>query len=300
MKKRIAIFSPSQHSFLMGFEWYLNNEKIATKEELEQRRQLLYSTMIQAGVDQLDVGINPFEENVEGPLSTRIKNMPFDKVWTEYHNILDEVFATDLKNEEDDNASLDFRIMKMFIADLLYALNKKRSLVIIPGIPNITQYDGKFSVSNIIPLQNLIDTITTIENDLPVTRHNLTHNSIIKYEEILTSSLFEKYRTNSSMLEASTNNQNTVLENIRDSASHLVSHNSRLLKLRKARISILNIGTKIIDVVFGSLPGKLADVATSLATNAIQDDFRLTIYDMSNKIHDIYKFDKSSKSKKSK
>jgi hypothetical protein len=59
----------------------------------------------------------------------------------------------------------------------------------------------------------------------------------------------------------------------------LFAQNRNLLALRNASANILQITPKIVDAVFGKLPGVLAEVAAKLGISFLEERRRLVIYD---------------------
>ena len=57
------------------------------------------------------------------------------------------------------------------------------------------------------------------------------------------------------------------------------SQNRNLLALRNASVNILQMTPKLVDAVFGKLPGALAEVAAKLGISFLEERRRLVIYD---------------------
>ena len=51
------------------------------------------------------------------------------------------------------------------------------------------------------------------------------------------------------------------------------------MKLKKSSLSILEMTPKLIDAVFGKLPGTLAEVAAKVGVHALESRRRVVIYD---------------------
>ena len=49
--------------------------------------------------------------------------------------------------------------------------------------------------------------------------------------------------------------------------------------MRRAVISLLPISSKIIDTIFGKLPGGLAEIFTNLLSKWLDDNKRIVIYE---------------------
>ena len=62
-------------------------------------------------------------------------------------------------------------------------------------------------------------------------------------------------------------------------SNYLVTQNPHLLKMRRAVISLLPISSKIIDTIFGKLPGGLAEIFTNLLSKWLDDNKRIVIYE---------------------
>jgi hypothetical protein len=69
-----------------------------------------------------------------------------------------------------------------------------------------------------------------------------------------------------------------AIKTVENQSHRLVSNSPLLLKTKPVAISLLPLSSKIIDTVFGKLPGSLAEFFTSLLTKWLQDNQRLIIY----------------------
>lgn len=98
-------------------------------------------------------------------------------------------------------------------------------------------------------------------------------------EEVLESPFFDSYRRNHEFLEDATRPQSTSLVDLRESAVRLQRRFSDRLDLKPTLIPIINVTSKLIDAVFGKLPGILASAFGSAAQNLIEDRGRIRLID---------------------
>ncbi len=290
MDDRTANLSWIQSAFLLGFEEGRKESTGVSDAELQRRRHTLYATIIQAGVDRLDLqGLGT--DNVRGPLAKRLVDTTLGKAWAEYFLIVNEAFG--LLGDSEQLVGKD-DMLRGFLADLLFALHNRHSLVMLSGLPNVSELQSELPVELFIPVRNLFSAITTTDDELPGVRYDVSPKAVVQYEEILASSLYIDYKAASKGLESSTHPQQQALQDVRTTAARLAKRNAALLTPTKSRVSILQFTAKIVDTILGGLPGKLAGIAADLGSKAMAQEYRFTIYDFSGNIRDIYRIHRAS------
>jgi hypothetical protein len=93
----------------------------------------------------------------------------------------------------------------------------------------------------------------------------------------LTSDLYTAYQDSHASLHL--DGSEAAVNNVASSASRLYSKFARLLDVQGFLVSLLPLGAKIVDAVFGSLPGAIAETLASAAAQSASGN--LVLYDCS-------------------
>ena len=111
------------------------------------------------------------------------------------------------------------------------------------------------------------------------TQVQMDTENVNRFREIIESDLFAKYVSCQSEFDDPDANLPMVLDNVARAGRDIVRRNPALLQLRKSGASLLSFTPKLIDAVFGKLPGAVADVASKVGLEFLENRRRLVIYD---------------------
>ena len=177
--------------------------------------------------------------------------------------------------------------LENFLVNLLICLERKTALMTLSGLPDPGQFEGILPPELLFPIRNLLSALEPSELSSPLPRSSLLAVDVRRFEEIISSDLFSTYSARHSALESSLVPKDTALKGIAETGEKVFRRHIDLLQLRELTLAILPVTAKVIDTVFGKLPGALADYFTGLATNALKEDRRIIVYQLDSVFRDL-------------
>lgn len=167
--------------------------------------------------------------------------------------------------------------LQVFLTDLFIAMEKKYDLIMICGFPGISELN--FLPSEIyVPFSNLIRSFQSVSITSPVPQFEIDSVALKRFREILIGDDFamlsqahKAFRQGDVPVK-----QNT--ERISEISRCIIRSKPKLFKLRQTSIQLLSVAPKIIDTVFGKLPGILAEIGRDLWLDFLKEGQRLVVY----------------------
>jgi hypothetical protein len=170
--------------------------------------------------------------------------------------------------------------IEAFLIDLLYALARRTSFIqVIPRDSDLVPLHLPSQLD--LPLHRLVQSFESVQPEVAATAVAITASNAARFQEIMSSQVFEEYVAGHRQLENTSEKPREVEKAIREAARRLQRRNARLLKLQKVPVSILPATTRLIDAVFGALPGKLAELASNLLGAWLSQNQRIVVYEFS-------------------
>ena len=173
------------------------------------------------------------------------------------------------------------------MADLLYAMSTGASLLAPWGIPDMAEAEARLPSELSVPLANLFSAFTDFQASSPIPQKAVAIENIQRFNEIISGDLFSKYAAAQSSLDDLEAPVTTALPMVVSSGRNIFSQNKQLLQLKKSSLSILQLTPKLVDAVFGKLPGALAEVAANLGISLLESRRRIVIYDFRSSVQHI-------------
>lgn len=260
--------------------WERSARDLWSREEaaILERRDILFGTLVQCGISQFECltipeSYMPTAEFLRKRLTTKVSD------YGTCLFIVKETFERHLGKDFALHPDRDkLNGLFLFVGDLLYSLNRRKSMVSFEKIDELLSTIETLPPELRIPLRNLWALMHRSEPELPVPKREILMGDVADFEQILSSRLFTQYEKKSSELDVASSQEQRSLNEAKGAAQRLVKSNQRYLNLRRTPIRILNLTAKAIDAVFGKLPGNLAEFAASEAQRFLGADKRLVIY----------------------
>ena len=177
----------------------------------------------------------------------------------------------------------------MFISELINSMVNKASMLSVVSIPQKDKIEELYAPELSIPLVQLMAQFQTYSESMPVPTTNIEHANLNRFHRILESQAFSKYSKAHSALENPSSNSAEVLSNIRLASDVLLHEGKRLIGLRQTIFHLLKLAPKVIDDVFGKLPGSLAHIAGNIAQDRLNDEKEVVIYELDKTLFNILK-----------
>jgi len=250
---------------------------------------IIYGSMIQCGIDRFDISeaFDPDkevrEEQTSSFIKTRISYIPAGRKHSfEVRDLVSAVFENSLTgiNLMDEPQYSDIMGLGEFIIDLMFAMEHKTSLMTLLPFPNMENIREMIPAELFFPIKNLMSSFEPSFPNLPFPKLSIQSRNLRRFEQILRSDLFSIYSSQHSNLEINSVNKKLAFKGIVNSGKNVLQRNLDALQLKNLTISVLPVTTKLIDIVFGKLPGILADYSASLLSDYIKNDRRIVVYQM--------------------
>lgn len=280
MAQRRAVLSPFALVRIGTLAEAVNNPIILKHLPELETGDLIYSCLFQAGVDEFELSVARDEYF---PRTSFLRNRTVvhrGSEWVDSFLVVTGVFDQYLGAHhmlKKDKYQLE-AMVEVFLIDLLYAMHRGASLV--AEIPSHDQISALRPASLALPIRHLISSFEIIKPELLVTSASVTSANVARFEEIINSHLYGEYVEGHAQLEKNTEAPKEMEKLIRDAARRLQRKNDRYLRLENLPVSILPTTARLIDAVFGSLPGKLAEVAANLFSKWLGENRRIVVYEL--------------------
>jgi hypothetical protein len=238
---------------------------------------IFFATAFQAGIDEFLLYDDHIRSRSEF-ISSRTRQVT--KTSVSHFGIITNAFSPYLPN---DWLKLEqFRAVSstaLFIGDLMDAISMRASLLSTFRLPDLVEIEELIPAELYVPLSHMLSSFTAVQNPSPIPQKVASTDDIRKYNDILSGDLFSNYVHSQASLDDAETPLEKAFPAIVSEGRKLFLQNRDLLGLRNASVNILQMTPKLIDAVFGKLPGALAEVAAKLGISFLEDRRRLVIYD---------------------
>ena len=276
---------------------------------------VIASFLLQAGLDRIRIPEND-NPTVESLLHAadepdaklfRVLNTRFEGAYTvryrgtEYQEIRNQVVQVFGAFDKSRNfaTSDPYKCVEMseglpkltdFLTGLFLALRRNESLVLLNGWPDFKQVEAALPIELSTPVINLFNSMKTAEPAVPAPQYELSRAQVLSFRHILDSDLFHAYVDSHACLNNGTLAKRTAIRNILMMGSKLRRRHADMLDARRVFLAITDLTAKVVDTVFGKLPGLLAERFASAADKAFKSDNRLVIYDLSHVLDELEEY----------
>lgn len=273
MRDRVANINMLHHSGLAGMECGICVS--LGIEDFEYHDDIIYSAMIQAGVQQFRIcGQIPQKLRTSKYLANRIVEAPFNDI-----HELSSRFQKALYEDCDEKKLPENAFsLTWFLAELVYSLQTKSSAVTILPHPRLSDYSNLLSPKAMSAISSLMAKINRVELDLPITRAEVPLKDVKIFSEIISSDLYDDYVQSQCLLDSTEENSEKVGKIISSKGKRLYNQFDSVIDIRKSSVSLIQVSFSLIDAIFGGLPEKLASTVGNALIEAMNDKRRITIY----------------------
>jgi hypothetical protein len=286
MKK--GLIGPFQLGTLFGASYVLKYVAEVTQQRGADLEGIFYATAFQAGVDEFIV---PGQKDKPYPksefLAARTRYIPRDRR-EEHWKLVSTAFSAHLPTgwERSKEFSAVWQL-ESFLVELLDAMSVGACVLSLWGIPDMAAAAAKLPSELSVPLSNLLASIIDVQVPSPIPQKALPTEALQRFNDIMAGDVFSKYVAAQFSLEDSEAPIATTLPSVVSSGRLVFSRNPQLLQLRKTSLGLLQLTPKVVDAVFGKLPGALADVAAKLGVSLLEARRCVVIYDFRPSMQDV-------------
>lgn len=294
MSERIVYLSAYHLGALAGFGARINGPEMLKHREPINVDAIVYSTMIQCGVEKFEIPIHVRPRHRVKPNSTRPNFLKariqyfYDKKVIKSQIAVSDAFSRFLPQNYHNNPEFSNIVnLENFIQDLVYAAERKTSCMTLFPVPKIDKLENHLPPEILFPVKNLLNSFETLNPSLPYPKLSVKSSDINKFEQLINSDLFSRYVFQHGKLEQSSIPTKNALMQVVDSGKGMLQSNLDFLQVREMTISVLPITAQLIDVVFGKLPGTLADYLANLLMGLLQSEKRIVVYQLNSIFEDL-------------
>jgi hypothetical protein len=273
MNSRKVILGSRQAKVLFGVEWLVNASATQVGLKEVDYSGIFYACMIQAGIDKVEI-FSDSTPNSDSELIRQRKVIIPESIWNDTYDKLRDTFEQFVEHP----LYVPTKLL-VFLTDLMQAIERKSSLVITgPVIPDITELERIFPPELFIPLKNFLGTIESDSADLPLPKDFISKDNFNRLQDIILSDLFSHYSSSHKAFEDGRVLKLHAIKSVEKAGWLLLDRNQKYLKAQRLAVSLIPVTSKIIDAVFGRLPGILADFFGEQLSGWLKDDRRIVIY----------------------
>lgn len=277
-----------QLGVLSGASDALRIAEEVTQEHGADLEGIFYATAFQAGVDEFivpDIEDKPFPKSEF--LAARTRFIPSKDSET-HSKLARAAFSAYLPSgwERSEEFSSVWPL-ESFLVELMDAMSVGACVLSPWGIPDIAEAEALLPSELSVPLSNLLAAVKDFQAPSPIPQKVVPTEDIQRFNDIMAGDVFSKYVTAQYSLEDSGTPLEISLPTVVSSARLIFTKNPQVLQLRKAGLGILQVTPKLVDAVFGKLPGALADLAAKFGNNLLEKRRRVVIYDFRSSVQDV-------------
>ena len=235
--------------------------------------RMFYVAAFQAGIDQFVAPVSHDETEGLDFLKNRI-SPPKESDFQVLREIND-VFQHFGRSEADKS---DVHLVKIFLHNLICAMQSNAAVLSVVPVPDPACITDAFAPELAAPLIQLVAKLQPNAESVPVPIKTIDRANVERFQAIIISDAFQKYSQAHAELEQGDADTRTVLAIVRNSGNVLLQEGKRLLTPKPSVLHILHIVPKIVDTIFGKLPGALAQLAGNVAQDRIDQRKQVVIY----------------------
>lgn len=283
MKK--GLIGPFQLGALSGASDVLKMAEELSDQPGFDLESVFYASAFQAGVDRF---LFPESTSIPLPSSEFVRKRIelFGKTPSIVHSqmVADSLSRVLPENWQKDEKFSNVWSLNCFLADLLDTMALKSSYLAVWGIPDPAELEGQLPPELFVPVEQFLKSFQVLQTAFPAVQRSVTREEFGRLCQILQSDIFKTYSENQSHFDTATIPVDQALSEVSLTGRKLVADNPRLLSLTKSGLSVLSLSAKLIDAVFGKIPGAAAEGFAKLGQQLLDQDRRIVIYDFSSSV----------------
>jgi hypothetical protein len=288
MATRRGLLTLSDWANILGADDMINMPLILEMLPEINTLDLVYSTMLQAGIDQIELPSDEEEHESVSPFLKRHLVFRSGKEWIQAFCVVKEFFDYHLPSfsiertaEEDNEDQDDVFTLYSFLIRLLTALSTGQNLINMGDFPDANRLTGKLPPEVLLLIKGLLDTFEATSPNSICPRMTVDRDNVALFQDLLVSQRYTQYKSAHSALEDPAIPTNISAEIVSQATKSLCAHTRKWTKGRKMLVSVLPFSAQIVDMIFGALPGKLAAQFARVTQDWLTRNQRLVIYQMS-------------------
>ena len=278
---RQGLLGPYQQWVAVVYREILNIPEIF--EDLPQMDAMnaIYSCIIQAGVEGIELTTSGQDDDPFIPFNLDRTKLHHGPEFGKALGLVHDMFRPYVPANYRESPELSYiSLLRVFMTEMIHAFMRGKNLIYLVEIPDPDEFGPGMPPEIIVPLRNLFSTMEPVYPEAVAPRVTISKENLSHFQEIMAGDLFRKYTASQGLLDNSAETIKRALSAVSETSRILRLNNKKLLKSKRIATSILPITSKLIDTVFGALPGKIAEASAKILTRWLSLDRRLVIYSM--------------------
>ena len=226
----------------------------------------IIGSLFQCGIDGLVISEPPENLNFRSTYLLQRTELIEEKVYNK------QFFATQdalRKVVKIDNylQHIAFYEASCFLTDLSFACEKRHCVISLMGPPDLAVLGQVFEPSFVSTITAFYQSFELKAGHLPIPKAEILRSKVDDFHQMVTSDLFSAYQNSHAKLQ--TDSSEPSLGRIVGTANRIKEKFGRQIDVKQLMLSLLPLGAKLVDTIFGRLPGTLAEsLAKSVGTDA--------------------------------
>jgi hypothetical protein len=279
MKSRSAIIGPFTSGGISVYNYILNEAPFLKDMPHVDLSGLLYSNMLQAGVNLFEV--YDLAEELKPKSLYLLKRVTvyskddYSKISEMVHDVFKSFLPSNYQKNDKYSAIWTW---ESFLIDLFFCV-ERNSAMVCSNIPSADELRDLVPPEIYYLLKNLCTQMSLDQVAVPMPQTSLLGIDAEKLKDLFESDYFATYIANHSELDHKSKPKEQTLKDILQSSVALQYNFPTILKVRDITLSVLPATAKLVDTVFGKLPGNFADTMANALNKWIKADRRIVIYE---------------------
>ena len=244
-------------------------------------KPIFYGTLFQAGIKDflIDAKMDKYVPDAAF-IQSRTELIP-ENTSDNDRKVITGMFAAYLPDYHQRNDQYsDVWTLEYFLGDLFVALRENVGIASV-SVPEPETYRGILPAELLMPISSLLSSIQTHGSAGPVPRFLMERTQIQDLEEIFKGNDFGAYSDAQAQLADDSQPPLKALSRARSLAATVQEKYLNRIKLSRMGLSMLPVVPKLVDSVFGKLPGRIAEYFAKVAEPLLDQRRRIVIYDCS-------------------
>lgn len=275
---RQAFITPLQHLWLLASNEGRSQFLAERGHMAQDSTPLVYSSMIQSGVDQLAFTSGAsLPANLAPHLSKRIVRRDTPSYF-EVVDFVSQVLRDTALERDEDQQPIALIHLWAFLIDVFHGLHLRSPIITFMEIPKAADFIPLLQPEAAIPIANLVSSIQVATLDVATPASSIPVRDAALLEEVLNDVAFCSYMEKHTALEATDASLSDARQLIASASRSIVERHSRILRLERFSTSTLQISAKLIDTVLGGIPGKIGAQLVASAEKVLHERKRIVLY----------------------
>ena len=283
---RKLILTPYEHGGLAYIDILFNKILHATNDESVDTAHLFLSAVTMAGVGS----IQSFSQlpNSQTTLVKKILSKSSIKEWINCNNKVETVFKKYITNNSSNESKQEISNVSHRIKSMFYAMKTNSGILLLAGKDTFIN-KHLLPPEIIYPIEILFDSIQTKNATLPIVKHDMEKGDIKRLLDVLGSKQFKNYQEAQSEIEVNSNLTTKTIKTIEKAGKDLYKKNVALLNLQENIVRAIPLSAKVIDLVFGKIPGILTEYTGTILTDYLKLNKTIPLYSCDKIINNFFK-----------